>query len=168
MEKNPLKKIYSLLVILSLIVIFALPSHVFAANTMPHFSLKSAADGKTYNSDDYKGQVTLVTFFATWCPPCIQEIPSLIDLQDEFKEKGFSVVGISVDQGGSKIVKRLIEKTGITYPVLMADSKITRDFGGVVGIPTSFLINQKGDIVKNYPGYVSHEILANDIKQLFQ
>jgi len=135
---------------------------------MPHFALKSAVDGKTYDSDNYKGKVTLVTFFATWCPPCVQEIPSLINLQDEFKEKDFTVVGISVDQGGSKVVKRLIDKTGINYPVLMADSKITRDFGGVIGIPTSFLINPNGLIVKKYPGYVSHDVLANDIKQLFQ
>ncbi len=168
MQKNPLKKIHSLLVILFLAITFALPCHVFAADTMPHFDLKSAADGKSYDSDDYKGKVILVTFFATWCPPCIQEIPSLINLQDEFKEKGFSVIGISVDQGGSKVVKRLIDKTGINYPVLMADSKITRDFGGVVGIPTSFLIDQNGNIVKNYPGYVGHDVLSNDIKQLFQ
>lgn len=168
MQKNPLKKINSLLAILVLTVSLAFAGHAVAATTMPHFSLPSAVDGTPINSDSYKGKVTLVTFFATWCPPCIQEIPSLISLQEEFAVKGFTVLGISVDQGGSKIVKRLIGKTGINYPVVMADSKITRDFGGVVGIPTSFLINQEGHVIKNYPGYVGHDVLTNDIKALFQ
>ncbi|MCB2181695.1 MAG: TlpA family protein disulfide reductase [Desulfobulbaceae bacterium] len=135
---------------------------------MPEFSLKSAADGKTVKSEEFKGKVLLVTFWATWCPPCMQEIPSLIELQEEFGPEGFSVVAVSVDQGGSKPVKKIITKTGINYTVLMADSKITRDFGGIVGIPTSFLINKEGNIAKSYPGYVGHTILADDIKEMLK
>lgn len=137
-----------------------------AAAAMPHFTLKSATDGTTLDSNELQGKVMLVTFFATWCPPCMQEIPSLIDLQKQFGEKGFTVVAISVDQGGTNPVKKVIEKTGINYPVLMADSKVTSDFGGVVGIPTSFLVNQQGNVVKNYPGYVGHTVFAQDIQQL--
>lgn len=143
-------------------------SHVNAAARMPHFSLPSAVDGKEIDSDQFAGKALLVTFFATWCPPCIQEIPHLIDLQNEYKEKGFSVIAISVDQGGAKSVAKLIEKTGVNYPVVMADSKITRDFGGIVGIPTSFLINKDGNVVKSYPGYVPHTILVADIKGLMK
>ncbi len=157
----------SLLAVLTLTATLVVASLAVAAPTMPHFALKSAVDGQTIDSDTYKGKIILVTFFATWCPPCIQEIPSLISLQEEFA-KDFVVLGISVDQGGSKVVKRLIDKTSITYPVLMGDSKITRDFGGVIGIPTSFLINQTGEIVKNYPGYVSHDVLLKDIKELLK
>lgn len=135
---------------------------------MPRFSLESAADGKNIDSEQFKGKVVLVTFFATWCPPCLQEIPSLIDLQDEYGKNGFSVVAISVDQDGARPVKKVMEKTGINYPVLMADSDVTRDFGGIVGIPTSFLINRDGNIVKSYPGYVSHTVFVEDIKQIIQ
>ncbi|MFZ5765970.1 MAG: TlpA disulfide reductase family protein [Thermodesulfobacteriota bacterium] len=137
-----------------------------AATAMPSFTLESANDGKSIDSAQFKGKVVLVTFFATWCPPCMQEIPSLISLQDEYGKSGFSVVAISVDQGGARPVKRVMEKTGINYPVLMADNKVTRDFGGIVGIPTSFLINRDGNIVKSYPGYVTHSVLAADIKQI--
>lgn len=167
MGKNPQKKI-KFLIILVMFMALGLAGHSSAATDMPHFTLKSASDGKTLDSNTFQGKVLLVTFWATWCPPCMQEIPSLISLQDEFGEKGFSVVGISVDQGGSSPVKRVIDKTGINYPVVMADSKITRDFGGIVGIPTSFLVNQKGQVIKNYPGYVPHGVLATDIKQLMQ
>ncbi|MEW6518972.1 MAG: TlpA disulfide reductase family protein [Thermodesulfobacteriota bacterium] len=166
MKKNPLKKINFFLVMILLFLFLAPVSPLSAAATMPHFALKSVTDGKTLDSSELQGKVMLITFFATWCPPCMQEIPSLIDLQKEFGAKGFTVVAISVDQGGTSAVKRVIEKTGINYPVLMADSKVTSDFGGIVGIPTSFLVNQQGNVIKNYPGFVGHTIFAEDIKQL--
>jgi thiol-disulfide isomerase/thioredoxin len=166
MKKNPLKKRNFLLVMFLLAFVLGPVSQSSAAATMPHFVLKSVTDGKTLDSNALQGKVMLVTFFATWCPPCIQEIPSLISLQQEFGGKGFTVVAISVDQGGTSPVKKVIEKTGINYPVLMADSKVTSDFGGIVGIPTSFLVNQQGNVVKNYPGYVGHSVFAEDIKQL--
>ena len=143
-------------------------TQVLAAAKMPHFVLSSADEGNEIDSDQFQGQVLLITFFATWCPPCIEEIPALIDMQNKFKEKGFSVIAISVDQGGAKTVAKLMEKTGINYPVLMADSKITRDFGGIVGIPTSFLINKSGNVVKSYPGYVPSSLLEADIEGILE
>lgn len=166
MEKNPRKKIYFFLVMFLLALALQPLGKAMAATPMPHFNLKSVADGNAVDSGKFQGKVLLVTFFATWCPPCMQEIPSLIKIQQEFAGKGFSVVAISVDQGGTGPVKKVVEKTGINYPVLMADSKVTSDFGGVVGIPTSFLINQQGNVIKNYPGYVGHNVFVEDIKKL--
>ena len=140
--------------------------NVSAAKTMPAFSLSNAVTGATVNSSEFAGKTLLVTFFATWCPPCMQEVPSLIDLQKVYGPKGFSVVGLSVDQSGARVVKRLVERRSINYPVLMAESSTARDFGGVVGIPTSFLVNSKGVVVKKYPGYVPHTVLENDIKRI--
>jgi glutathione peroxidase-family protein len=96
----------------------------------------------------------------------MQEVPDLIDLQKKYSSKGFSVIALSVDEGGAKVVKKLVEKRSINYPVLMADRSTARDFGGVVGIPTSFLINSQGNVVKKYPGYVPHVLLENDIKKI--
>jgi len=137
-----------------------------AAKQMPSFSLPDAVTGASVDSSSFAGKTLLVTFFATWCPPCMQEVPDLIDLQEQYGEKGFSVVALSVDQGGAKVVKRLVERRFINYPVLMADGATAKDFGGVVGIPTSFLVNSKGTVVKKYPGYVPHAILENDIKKI--
>ena len=137
-----------------------------ASKNMPSFSLPDVVTGDTVDSNVFDGKTLLVTFFATWCPPCMQEIPDLISLQNEYEKKGFSVVALSVDQGGVGVVKKLVEKRSINYPVLLANGATARDFGGVVGIPTSFLINSKGLVVKKYPGYVPHMILENDIKQI--
>ena len=139
-----------------------------ASAPMPQFSLSSVTDGKKVSSADYQGKVLLITFFATWCPPCRQEIPTLKKLHEELGPQGFAVLGLSVDEGGSKIVNKLVEQEQINYPVLMADRSTANDFGGIAGIPTSFLINRDGNVVKKYPGYIPHKLLERDIKALLK
>ena len=118
---------------------FAFSSHVDAATQAPQFSLPSAIDGSPIDMKNYDGKVVLINFFTTWCPPCRQEIPSLNKLQDQNGAKGFSVIGISLDESTSRIVVKFMKKMKINYPVAMADDNVTRDFGGVIGIPTSIL-----------------------------
>jgi thiol-disulfide isomerase/thioredoxin len=154
-----------LLMALSLLPLLASGS-AFAATKMPEFSLPDAVNGATVKSSAFSGKTLLVTFFATWCPPCMQEVPTLIELQRQFANDNFSVIGLSVDEGGANVVAKLIEKRSITYPVLMADDTTARGFGGVAGIPTSFLVNKEGNVVKKYPGYVPHTVLENDIKKI--
>ncbi len=154
------------MLLLAALLFVLLPQSVSASKSMPSFSLPDVVTGDMVDSKDFDGKTLLVTFFATWCPPCMQEVPDLISLQKQYAEKGFSVVALSVDQGGMGVVKKLVEKRSINYPVLLADSSTARNFGGVVGIPTSFLVNSKGHVVKKYPGYVPHTILENDIKRI--
>ncbi|MCI5211724.1 MAG: TlpA family protein disulfide reductase, partial [Candidatus Electrothrix sp. ATG2] len=99
-------------------------------------------------------------------PPCRQEIPSLIQLQKDLSAKGFSVLGLSLDEGGRETVNKLVKQDKINYPVLMADSEVVSGFGGVTGIPTSFLVSHEGKMVRTYPGYVSHELLKQDIEEI--
>jgi thiol-disulfide isomerase/thioredoxin len=154
------------MLLLAALLFILLPQSASASKSMPSFSLPDVVTGDMVDSKDFDGKTLLVTFFATWCPPCMQEVPELISLQKQYAEKGFSVVALSVDQGGMGVVKKLVEKRSINYPVLLADSSTARNFGGVVGIPTSFLVNSKGHVVKKYPGYVPHTILENDIKRI--
>ncbi len=137
-----------------------------AATPVPHFTLQSAVDGSMIDSAGYNGKVMLVTFFATWCPPCRAEVPALIQLQKEYTPRGFSVVGISVDQSGRDEVSRFIAKNGINYPVVMANDRVTKDFKGIWGIPVSFLVDRSGQIRKRYEGYVEQEIYQKDIGEL--
>lgn len=139
-----------------------------ASSTLPSFSLESATDGKKMDSKELKGKVVLINFWATWCPPCREEIPSLIKLQDEFGPKGLAVVGLSVDQGGVANVQKFIKKAGINYPILMADSATNRSFGGVFGIPASFIFDKEGNLVKSFPGLVSGEALTQTLKTLLK
>lgn len=135
---------------------------------MVEFRMKSLTDNTVLDSKDLAGQVLVVTFFASWCPPCIQEIPTFIDLQKSYRDNGFSVIAFSVDEGDLGTLKNLIEKYGINYPVLQADEAVTRGVGGVTGIPVTFLVNRQGEIVKKYLGYVGHEILEQEVKSLLK
>lgn len=139
-----------------------------AATQMPSFSLESVRDGKIVESDSFKGKVLLLTFFATWCPPCAEEVPILVKLQKKLADAGFSVVGLSVDQTGPASVAKFVKSQEINYPVLLAEARTTQDFGGVYGIPVAFLVNKSGNVVKKYTGYVQHEILERDILSLLE
>lgn len=151
-------------IIFSLVLLLSAPA--IAATQMPHFALPSAVDGSTIDSNHYHGQVLLVNFFATWCPPCRKEIPSFIDIQKEFGPQGLTIIGISTDDGGSQLVAKFIKKMKINYPVAMVDKKTPRNFGGILGIPTTFLINKKGQVAQRYDGYVDHNTLKQDISSI--
>ena len=155
-----------LLASLMFLTVFLVASVSFAATKMPAFSLENARDGKMVSSSTFAGKVLLLTFFATWCPPCAEEVPVLTKLHDDFEGPGFSVVGLSVDQQGPSVVSDFMEKNNINYPVLMAEAKTTTDFGGVYGIPVAFLVNKAGNVVKKYMGYVQPAVLEKDIKSL--
>ena len=133
---------------------------------MAPFRTISLTDKTIIDSRQFDGQVLLVTFFATWCPPCIQEIPSLIALQNSFGSQEFSVVAFSVDEGAVSALENLITKYDINYPVLLAEPVVTKSFGGVTGIPVTFIVNRQGKIVKKYLGYVGHDILEEEIKSM--
>lgn len=143
-----------------------IPGKIFAVMQMPSFALESVRDGKIVDSSAFKGKVLLLTFFATWCGPCVEEVPTLVKLQTEMVDAGFSVIGMSVDQQGPALVAKFIEKKAINYPVLLAESKTSNDFGGIYGIPVAFLVNKTGNVVKKYTGYVNHTVLEKDIRSL--
>ncbi len=155
-------------VVLVLVVFSALvlSTSALSATRMPDFILPNALNGKKVSSETFEGKTLFVTFFATWCPPCIEEVPTLIDLHKKYGKDGFSVVGLSVDQGGSKAIKRLVKKKSINYPILMADAKTMQNFGGVYGIPVSFLVNKKGNVVKKYTGYIAKSVLEKDLRKV--
>jgi len=143
-------------------------SSSISANTMVRFVLPSAVDGTLIDSDAYKGRVRLINFFATWCPPCMEEIPSLIELEDKYGENGFSVIGLSVDQSGREVVKKFVNKMKINYPVLMADQAVSSAFGGISGIPVSFLVARDDTVMRRYIGFVDHRILEKDIEEVLE
>lgn len=155
-----------LFIFLFLIVAVFTATQSWAATRMPPFALASVRNGEIVDSETFKGKVLLLTFFATWCPPCAEEVPVLVKLQDELGDAGFSVIGLSVDQQNPEIVASFVKKRSINYPVLLAEAETTSDFGGVYGIPVAFLVNKSGNVVKKYTGYVQHTVLEKDIRSL--
>ena len=109
----------------------------------PAFTLKSL-DGKTLSLADLKGKVVVVNFWATWCPPCREEIPDFVAFYNENRAKGLEVVGISVDEKTAEQVKPFVGRNKMDYPVAMVTEKILRDYGPIQAIPTTFVIDKKG------------------------
>jgi len=118
----------------------------------PGFTLTSV-DGVPVSLDDYAGDVVLLDFWATWCGPCRMAIPHLIELQDELGPQGFQIVGISVDQAAATAVGSFAERAGINYPVVMGTAQVQRAYGGIRSIPTAFLVDRDGYVVKMIRGY---------------
>jgi thiol-disulfide isomerase/thioredoxin len=101
--------------------------------------------GAPLGRDALKGKVVVVDFWATWCPPCVHEIPGYIALQKKYGEKGLVIVGLSADRAAG-VVTPFAKKNGINYPLAMATPEVIELFGGVEGIPTTFLIDREGNI----------------------
>lgn len=135
-------------------------------NQMAPFKKLSLTDDTMLDSSQLTGKVLLVCFFATWCPPCIHEIPSLVALQNSFKSQGFSVIAFSMEKKNQTGLKNLVAKYRINYPVILADSAVLKNFEGVTGIPVSYLVNQRGEIVKRFLGLVDHNRLEEAVKNL--
>ncbi len=103
-------------------------------------------DGKEIGRDALKGKVVVVDFWATWCPPCVHEIPGYVNLQKKYADRGLVIVGLSVDQQGAAVVTPFALKQKINYPLALATEEIVNAFGGIEGIPTTFLIDREGNI----------------------
>lgn len=131
----------------------------------PDFTLKST-DGKTVKLSDYRGKVVIVDFWATWCPPCKAEIPDFIKLYSRHKDGGFQMIGISLDEGGLKDVVPFMKEYGINYPIVLGTEEVVSAYGGIRGIPTTFVIDKKGYVRGAFEGYRPASVFANLIQQL--
>lgn len=119
--------------------------------------------GKPVSLADYKGKVVLLNFWATWCEPCQEEIPDLIALQKKYESKGFTVIGVSMDGLGKKLVEPFIAKNKVTYPIWLAGGDNPPGYD-VPGLPTSYLIDSKGRVAASYIGGRSGDEFERDIQ----
>jgi thiol-disulfide isomerase/thioredoxin len=131
----------------------------------PEFALKDV-EGNLYRSASAKGTVQLVDFWATWCSPCRDEIPMFKEFSATYGPKGFTLVGIAMDDEGVAKVKPFVEENKISYLTLIGDEAVVDAFGGVVGFPTKFLIDREGRIVEHWVGEVPRKVLEEKIQSL--
>lgn len=133
----------------------------------PAFSLPDL-DGIAQNVSQWDGKVLLINFWATWCPPCLKEMPAFVELHDQYSADGFEIVGIAIDDADS--VRDFVDTLGVTYPILIGDldaSEISRRYGNHLGaLPYSVLVDREGKIRFIKPGELTRDVLESELKPL--
>jgi cytochrome c biogenesis protein CcmG/thiol:disulfide interchange protein DsbE len=121
--------------------------------------------GKTVHLSDYRGKVVLLNFWATWCPPCLDEVPAFSAWQQKYGSDGLQVLGVSMDDDSAP-VQRAVSKYHVAYPVVMSDESLVDLYGGVLGLPLSFIIDPAGRIVGRYQGKADLAKMEKQLKAL--
>lgn len=119
----------------------------------PDFTLKTL-DDQEITLSNLKGKVILLDFWATWCGPCRESIPHLIQLYKDYRENGFEMIGISLDKGDATVVHHFAKSMDIPYPIVMATEEVIRNYR-VTSIPTTFFIDKEGKIRERITGFNS-------------
>src|SRR3984957_7281795 len=123
-------------------------------------------DGNVVSTADWQGKVVLLNFWAAWCPPCREEIPELIDLQNRYKDH-LQVIGISMDDPEEvSLVKKFAVRAGVNYPIVMASREILQEYGGVPALPTSFVVNTEGKVVQKHVGLYPTFVYETEARSL--
>jgi thiol-disulfide isomerase/thioredoxin len=123
-------------------------------------------EGSPVKFSDFVGQVVIVDFWATWCAPCRLEIPELIKLQSTYRDRGFTIVGISLDQPGNPAVKDYMAEVGVNYPIVMGNAEVMEAFGDVDGVPTTYVIDRSGKVVAKHLGYTNRDVFEREIEMI--
>lgn len=123
-------------------------------------------EGDTVSLASLRGQVVLVNFWATWCPPCRAEMPGFQDVYEEKREQGFTIVGLSTDPTGAATVEAFLRERGITYPVAMATMQSIQAFDAGRALPRSFLIDRQGRVRHQVTGIFTEVALRQAVERL--
>jgi thiol-disulfide isomerase/thioredoxin len=133
----------------------------------PDFLLP-AVDGSMVRLSDHSGKVIIVDFWATWCPPCEEMIPVLSKLHKNLGKEGLVILAVSLDREGLGVLGTFVHEKRIPYKVLLGNDKVTRSFGGVSTIPTLFIIDREGRLVRKLTGYHSYGELKDQVEKYLE
>jgi thiol-disulfide isomerase/thioredoxin len=152
----------------------AAPSGLPNLGAAPDVTLQEL-NGSTVKLSDFRGKVVLVNFWATWCEPCRSEIPELIEFQRKYGSRGFTVLGVAMDQEGKSVVAPFVvkpqfdvggQKTAMEYPIILGNDDLATQFGGFLGLPTSFVISKNGQVVQKILGPIDDQAMDKLIQQM--
>jgi cytochrome c biogenesis protein CcmG/thiol:disulfide interchange protein DsbE len=130
----------------------------------PEFT-RTDVSGKQVQLSQYQGRLILLNFWASWCAPCREEMPLFSKWQRDLGSRGLQVVGVSMDDDAGE-VKKFLAAYPVTYPIVMGDAGFAGQFGGVLGLPLSYLIDARGRVVARYQGEVDLAKMEAKVKEL--
>jgi peroxiredoxin len=133
----------------------------------PAFSLKDT-NGNIFSSAQLAGKPAVINFFATWCPPCREEIPGFVEVYNKHKEKGFELVGISLDTDTRGNLPGFLMSNNVGYRILFGDLETARAYGGVSALPTTFFVGKDGEIKNVHVGYMDKDSFDKEVRKLLQ
>lgn len=148
---------------LLIMLMFFLPLAAMADE--PNFALPDL-NGKVHQLSDYRGKWVIVNYWATWCPPCLDEIPELVDFHNAHHTRDAVVVGINYEDSEPAYLKSFVDENMISYPILRANLTRPPVFGRLVGLPTTFIVSPEGKLVQTRTGSVDKAFLEEAINQL--
>ncbi|MGB7631087.1 MAG: TlpA disulfide reductase family protein [Candidatus Deferrimicrobium sp.] len=135
------------------------------SRTAPAFSLKDT-NGNLYSSAQLAGKPAVINFFATWCPPCREEIPGFVEVYNRHKENGFELIGISLDTDTRENLPGFLMSNKIGYKILFGDLATARAYGGVSVLPTTFFVGKDGEIKNVHVGYIDEDAFDKEVMKL--
>lgn len=122
-------------------------------------------NGRMFRTADQAGQVMLINFWATWCAPCVREIPDLIALDEALGDSGLTIVGVSLDHDGFDSVRPFLDPFDPSYPIVLEEG-LTGEFGDIFGLPATFLVDRSGRVVGRIDGLAKPDLLRQSIRRL--
>jgi peroxiredoxin len=123
-------------------------------------------NGDWIRLSNFKSKVVLLTFWAAWSSSSKRQVRELVGLQSQYRDRGLVVIGISVNEGGAERIRSFVESSNLNYTILIADTAVKTAYGGIGKLPTNFIIDQEGNIYKEYTEYKGRHILELDIGKL--
>ena len=124
-------------------------------------------NGEKLNLSDYRGKVVLLDFWATWCDPCREEVPHFVELQNKYRDQGFQMIGVSMDDSPEP-VRDFYQQFKMNYPVVMGNARTGELYGGVLGLPLAFLVGRDGRIYSKHTGAIDISSLDHEIAAQLQ
>jgi peroxiredoxin len=115
----------------------------------------------------YRGHVVLLNFWATWCAPCQTEMPRFVEWQNQYRAAGLQIIGVSMDDDADQALA-LVRRRHLNYPVLMGDSELGLQYGGVLGLPVTFLIDRRGKVTARFKGATSMTAMRREVERLLR
>jgi peroxiredoxin len=159
-----MKKIWIAGLALVLAAVLAAPG-LARSQAAPDFTLPDILQGKEHTLSQYRGKVVLINFFTFFCGPCREEMPDLNKIYQEYKGKGFETLGIGLSSDITQL-RFLVKQLGVEYPVLMGNDKVSKDYGDILVVPTTFILDKQGNIVHKILGVRKKDEFVRMIKPL--